>query len=1263
MGRSGKIGIAAAALIVTGMLFWALRQGVPTPVEPPGMGGRPAEPGEAPAPILVHPTESSAVEGDGVVFGRLVRGAESRPVLGAVSVNERHIPLRTAESGRDGRFRLEGLPRWKRFALRVEAPGVLPASFPGWRIPETGVLDVGDLVLGAACRLTVLVSDRTGRSLKGAAVSLHRPPGETPRDFDEGWALLPAATPPEAAAKTDAGGAASLDVPPGRWTVVVAAEGFARRVVSVSLGEGVVPDLLHIVLQPACALGGTVTGADGRPRAGVTVLAGASGQDRATGFERTEAVTGQDGGYRLEGLSPGRQVLEVQVAQGIRWAAGAVVVPEVERFDIRLPEGAALRGRVVDDSDGTPLTEALVRFTVYSHLHRTIAAFVETRSGPDGEFLIGELPPGAMGRIAVRREGYVPFPDGRPWPHVGTLAAGRTARVEVRLCREAVLRGRVASPGGAPVPGARVVFLWWGGGVQASPAAMTASDGSYEISAAAPSRGLLRVEAEGWCQPGFPLAPQEALRIGKLPEAWVAEAAAGREAKKDIILARAGVVEGVVVDGEGKPAPGFLVLVGGRSDPPPGPESAGAFSGPAGGFRLGSVAMGEDLVARALGPLGAGGCSDPFRLEAGGMVTGVQISIGSGATLVGSVLREDGQPPAGATVLVATGGFDLALAWQAERFARTSAPHPVDPGGSFRIEGLAAGKYTLKASATGYAPVALPPLDVGQGELMEDLRFLLPAEGRIGGVVRGEDGSPIPGASVATLAETGTRLDANYTPPGGLGAGAVTGSDGRFEIRELAPGNHQVVAWARGFPPVTAKAAAGTEDLDIVLHAGLSITGTVVDEEAGGPVPDIDVTAFPGSQAPGRWSTSSGTSGEDGVFFVGDLAPGDYRLSARPPPLGDDSWEYRGADVRGVEAGATGVRIQLRRGLVIAGRILDAEGRLLNGQVRIQYGPTGSAGLASGTSQTGGAFRLRGLDPGSYDIRVEQMALPGQGGVAPTTVVCVPAGTTGLIIAVGRGPSIEGMVKDEAGRPPPQGGRLLVRPSGSEGNPESVALLPDGRFWTQPLEAGRTYDIVARDWPGLMGGSRGVPAETKDLVIVLGAGNSISGSVVDEVGNPVSAGVPVTASASRAVENEPGARASTATDAKGEFRIGGLGDFPFKLTAGRAGTDHLEGDPLPDVLGGTTGVVLRTLRGYALSGRLLDDAGSPLRNVIVGGTFTVSGGSGRGRTIRTDEEGRFVFSGIPSGKITLSTGEGADLVWCGTYDVPCDPVDVVVPTR
>ena len=107
-------------------------------------------------------------------------------------------------------------------------------------------------------------------------------------------------------------------------------------------------------------------------------------------------------------------------------------------------------------------------------------------------------------------------------------------------------------------------------------------------------------------------------------------------------------------------------------------------------------------------------------------------------------------------------------------------------------------------------------------------------------------------------------------------------------------------------------------ELDLEI-AETTVSGTVVDQDGGAPVPDASVGLMT-TEGDGRGGGSE--TGPDGRFSIA-VEPGEYRLEARGPrPRGPPP-----ALNVGPSEGRSDVRVEMERGLDLRGRVLDSAGR------------------------------------------------------------------------------------------------------------------------------------------------------------------------------------------------------------------------------------------------------------------------------------------------------------------------------------------------
>ncbi|WAL68139.1 MFS transporter [Amycolatopsis cynarae] len=152
---------------------------------------------------------------------------------------------------------------------------------------------------------------------------------------------------------------------------------------------------------------------------------------------------------------------------------------------------------------------------------------------------------------------------------------------------------------------------------------------------------------------------------------------------------------------------------------------------------------------------GAGAVRD-FALAGGGVVTGVVRRIGGAA------------PVAGATVAAT------------DVTGRVVGSTVCAEDGTFSLAGLPAGEITVVAQLPSHVPHAETVVITGQEPAVADL--FLRAIGRLHGTVTDPGGRGLARATVSVTAEDGDLV-----------ASVVTDDDGRYELRDLAPGEYTVV--------------------------------------------------------------------------------------------------------------------------------------------------------------------------------------------------------------------------------------------------------------------------------------------------------------------------------------------------------------------------------------------------------------------------------------------------------------------------------------
>ena len=251
-------------------------------------------------------------------------------------------------------------------------------------------------------------------------------------------------------------------------------------------------------------------------------------------------------------------------------------------------------------------------------------------------------------------------------------------------------------------------------------------------------------------------------------------------------------------------------------------------------------------------------------------------------------------------------------------------------------------------------------------------------------------------------------------------------------------------------------------------------------------------------------------------------------------------------------------------------------------------------------------------------------------------------------IAMERGISIGGIVRDEAGGPvegasvavldnnPGQGERAVYDFGAMTGRTDRLGhwhidLIPAA------LDLGRLHFIFSHpeflSWTDL-GTSDQPSAAPKQLrshsgVAVLRRGIAVTGRVLARDGSPI-AGATV-----RVGEQGPGA-SKVATDALGRFRVGNAWAGENVLTAQAAGHAP-EVQPLT-IQPGLAPVELRLGPGNTIRGRVVDSQGRPVVGAIVG-AFNWRGHHTLDWRAETDAEGRFRWDDAPSDSVLLTASK------------------------
>ncbi len=831
------------------------------------------------------------------------------------------------------------------------------------------------------------------------------------------------------------------------------------------------------------------------------------------------------------------------------------------------PAPATLTGVVVDGSSKQPIAGAVVHATTGENEDG-----YAVRAGADGSFTLADIDAGDYVVSASAPEHA---------PSVGThvhLDPGGSSKVTLTLAPGAnAVTGTVSDVSGGPVAGAVVRFVPIHGvlGVRAADgfAALTGDDGTFSLGV---PDGLYRAAVT---HPDY-VSQRRRVELR------------GGARQVDFSLAPGGVVEGQVVRAaDGTPVP-FATVAYVRETVTTIP-GVGAISGAGrrgatvadadGRFRIGGLDSGA-LRLTARGGGGATSGDTVVRLAIGEQVSGVELVVDSARTVRGHVVDVATNQPVSGVKVVA-------------RSADSSVPATAATGadGTFVVEGLAPGGYSLETDSDTYLPAGLPTRVTVGGTDITDAVIKL----RRGYFVSGR-------VEPATVADVGLRLDTEH----GLSRGvfslgtARTGDGGSFRLGPLAAGQHVVEATAADGRTGSAKVDVKNADVDnvvISLQDGASLVGRVVDQH-GKPVADATVSLRTKPKDGNRVTmivngtdvgAKQSPTHEDGSFEILGLEAGDYELSVKDDalnalPWSDGSTEPHSVKLTEGQRKEMTLKVQGRDG-VIRGVALDPDGK-----------PLPDAWISATPAMT--AMSMGGPPPDVPPPGARPAAGGGDGEPEQVT-------SRSMMVVTDDGDG--------------DGGGMGMGVSA-----RSVLTDADGRFEIRDLRRGK-YELVGE---GLRGAARGFlhAVETgSDVSLRLVSLARIEGTVT-RAGTPVEQ--------FRVELTGPSRRSKTVRDASGKFQVRFVdpGHYQLRVTGGDA-----TAEVGVDVEAGKPAKVQVELHEQAhVRGKVADAGGAP----VVGAMVIASADHGDGRVevnIMSDDappttgpDGRFDI-GVDPGKYRL----------------------------
>ncbi|MCY2957504.1 MAG: carboxypeptidase regulatory-like domain-containing protein [Planctomycetota bacterium] len=931
----------------------------------------------------------------------IVLGADGAPVpMASVSLRpglnaflgqltERKLRWLQVITDKDGRFDIPGVPAGNGYVATAAAPSFALEEQYGVEVREA---QVTELTLRGHAGATVagMVLDGKGAPLAGASIAMIY--------LDVSRVLLSADGRSEPITSGADGKFSVRPVSAGRVAFVAAADGLApSNIVDLAVVDGGSYDDLFLRLSDGATVVGKVVDELSQPVAAAKVELRPFESPKDPEFlkmmlkvRHVEVETGADGSFVAKGMTGEGLIVEASKAgytTGVRWG----VKLDEKDLVVQVQRGAIVRG-IVQIDGGKPCVRFRVSATTKPAKDPKDAAVAKDGKKPVDAAAASATSPDAM--------------SGPSWSGGGRVGRGTKGSTGTQLPEGQTMAGR-------------------GMDMEANWREIAAEDGSFELRGLPPGRITVRVRADGFLDPASQEMELQAGQAGDVLKFTIAPGVAASGVVIDAATNRpvsdAQVTAYRARDGQQKRGGMFGDIDGEDFDflamsSMDGRRSAVTDS--QGRFRIESLTAGKYRFT-ARHPDKAKASAKEIEVLAEKPPTNIEIKLDDGGGIEGNATGFGLRPLADAAIAT----FSLQTG--------TLRSSTTDKGGYFRIEGLPPGQYIVFKSRIDeradniplelLSNLRLKSTTVRQGKLA---RVDVHDEGedgvRVYGIVR-EGGKPVARALV-------TLLGSDREGILGMGVRASAADlTGRYELVGIKPGNYIAqISRFQGRPMQTSfELEVPSEQRDFLFDIELptsEVAGRVVDSR-GNPVPGIQLSlgsvdggligaeGLVGMIAQG--GLNQGRSDDNGEFRLRSVAAGTYRLRAGSRAGGGFGGGGQNGGERNTkygEGGLDGLAVDGRsktEGLVITvplaasikGIVLDGSSAPVRG-AEIHYAETSAKqqrseknlltsmlGMQARPITTGedGRFEILGLNPGSYDLRVETEAL--QAGRAQDIVV------------------------------------------------------------------------------------------------------------------------------------------------------------------------------------------------------------------------------------------------------------------------------------
>ena len=506
------------------------------------------------------------------------------------------------------------------------------------------------------------------------------------------------------------------------------------------------------------------------------------------------------------------------------------------------------------------------------------------------------------------------------------------------------------------------------------------------------------------------------------------------------------------------------------------------------------------------------------------------------------------------------------------------------------------------------------------------------------------------------------------------GAHMRADDDGRFAFYNLPPhltpvdatadGHHRAGVGSLGRPSIDLTGGARVDDLFLVLPRAASLSGRVV---AGGrPVQGAEISlsyqfaeGLDGDRLKPHTISEMAITGSDGSFVLPSIAPGRFQIFVDTEEYGfaesDEIYMRQGQSLQEltIDVAPTGG---------LHGTIYDDDGFPVAATVTLE--PDDPELIAQTTnSNDDGHYALTSLSEGRYRILVEPFDGPAQ--FVDHVFIRSDQDKT-LDLVLDADPAIFGRVVDLYGEPVDDA-HIIIQ----NGVDRRIRVGDDGRFRFDEFDPDTGPFTAIASGPGHEASDERVIEPGRKEVFEIASGGSIIGRVIDPDGHPLAdarIAISIGESADDIRYHSRQFRRETRSDGRGEFELGPLRSGRYRLSADYDGYTRATSDPIRVSSGATSGpIVLRLESGASLSGVVRDsETGEPVRGAQL--IFVHPVPRGRPPTVQSDDEGRYEFDTLPSGRHTLHVSHNLyDFEYIGglqiqegrhlDFDVDLDPAD------